>query len=1056
MSYAYSIARKIHDDSRPIICVLEHASDCEKLLQDLIFLLKDTDKTVAYLSDYEVLPTDHLSPANAVVTRRLQLLHQIRQNRLNIIITTIETLCRQLPPLDFVAQNVFSFHKNDQIDLIHFKKQLSLCGYQHTHQVTAPLQFTVRGGIIDLYPPHSKQPIRLELDDDTLSEIHYFDQETQRSSSTAEDSVVLTPILEYTPTQVDIKDVETRYPDLDPKILSALKKQHVVTGWQRYLALFHRQLAPLTEYFNHQCHIMTPCDLKPFLHAARKANNTIDIDHVISEKTCQFVIQNQNILLEHSAPANSTLVLESKTLKDDLTAITKKQNVLFVCQSYFRLHQLESLLLSKNITFEHVTSWYAFTSKNIQVGLCLGSLAHAINLPKNLILPEQSLTRKIIIDEPSTAKPSMHQEQLSIGDFLIHEDHGVGQFIGIETRKIQDIVQDFVIVRYANDDKLLFPPDQLFKIHPYHGDETMLDELRSKRWQKRKAKALKNIEEFSAKLLRLQSSRQQSSTKPFSIPGDYSRFTQDFPFTETKDQIHIMEAITEDFKKPQLFDRLVCGDVGFGKTEIAMRSAFIALGNGYQVAIIAPTTVLATQHYNNFKERFKNCPINISLISRSNQFSKKEEEAITLGETKLIIGTHKLLNLDFDELGLVIIDEEHRFGVKQKDSILAFNLAHKLSLTATPIPRSLNMALSKLRQLSIMTSPPRQRLPIITEVMTENDAIVKTALEREIHRGGQAYIIYNDVKSIDRIHKKLDTLCPHMTFGVVHGQMPASAIEQQMAKFHSHSFQVLIASTIIESGVDVANANTMIIYRADKLGLAQLHQIRGRVGRSHHQAYAYLLTPDSELGKKANMRLDAIARAMHLGAGYELSVADLEIRGGGNLLGDEQSGHVNAIGLSYYTQLLNQATTTKHTIQTDIDLEIPAIIPTDYIADTETRYQFYHAIANTYDKATLDELAAELQDRFGKIPPEADNLIQKANLKIAAMALNIISIQSREDSVLVDVGEKPMISGEDIIALINRYPNYSFGGKHHIKIIATTKILKDCQILLHRLADLTT
>lgn len=1015
MSIAYEILKR---PEKPIICVVDSALEADKLKQELLFFCHGLKKKIAYFSDYEVGFQNPLSPANTIVSQRLKILNQLLHQQLDILIVTKQTLFTQLPPTSFVKQHVFQFKKGQKVKLSTLKDTFVQSGYHRMNNVSTHQEFSLRGSIIDFFPAHSKHPIRIELDDDIIDNIHYFDIATQRSNDSELDQIDITPSYEF----------ETNGAS--------------ETGWHRHLDQYHENLDSLLDYApSHALFASKDFDAEA---------DDIPKNMILPLKTREKIIRKID-LLAHSIEAKDEieLSLDKKDFEVEIKKLKAKKNLLFVCQSYFRLNQLEALLLSHNIKFTHVKHFHDFASKNIDLGICLGKLPHILKLEKSIVVPEHTITKKVIVKAEKA--PSITVDHLNVGDLMIHSDHGIGRFIGIETHTINNLIQDFVVIQYAKNDRLMFPPDQLHKIHPYQGDLQDLDELRSSRWKKRKKKALENIELFATKLLQLQSQRIKSSLPPISLPSEYEDFINDFPFSETPDQLSIMEKIIQDYQKNALFNRLVCGDVGFGKTEIAMRSAFIALMNGYQVALITPTTILATQHYNNFKARFEKWNIRIALLSRSNQNADKESEKIKNGDIQLVIGTHKLLSQQFSNLALVIVDEEHRFGVKQKDSIEVFNKAHKLSLTATPIPRSLNMALSKLRDISIMSQPPKSRLPIHTTIEVEDDQLVKQALDREIHRGGQAYIIYNNVKSIDAFHKKMASLCPHLQFGVVHGQMPVLAIEKQMARFHAQGFQVLIASTIIESGLDIPNANTVIVYRSDKLGLAQLHQIRGRVGRSHHQAYAYLLRPET-ITKKAEMRLAAISKAMKLGAGFQLSVADLEIRGAGNLLGQEQSGHVNAIGLSYYTHLLNQATQSEKNLKvSEINIETVKIIPKDYISDTESRYKIYHRLANCHLLSELQEIHDELSERYGPIPTETKNLIEIAKIRIEASSLGIQSIQSQKGSLLIDLGEKTTLDVDHILTLIQKEPSYSLGGSHHIKVVTEDPILS-CQILLNRLS----
>lgn len=1022
MTIAYTILKDYKDT--PIICVTENASKAERLKQELLFLFSGLKKNIVYLSDYEVSFTESLSPADTVISKRLKTLKQLMSQQIDILIVTASTLSTRLPPKTFIGQHVFQFKINQDIHVSQLTATLTQSNYQRVSNVSSHHEFSQRGSIIDFFPAHSKHPIRIELDDTTIDSIQYFDIHTQRSLDEELDTIDITPTYEFMP------------------------KGSAPTGWHRFLPDYHKSLDSLLDY-KANAPLIFDQPIIPLLEHIQDQLPT-DSNYQLFPQEIKKLIESSKTIIKHDLTTQHIeLSLDKKNIEEEIKALSKQKNILFVCQSYFRMNQLEALLLSKHIPFKHVQHFYEFSSKKTKIGLCLGKLSQIIHLNHSYIIPEQNVITKAIIKETSIA-PSIQADSLSIGDLMIHTKHGVGKFIGIETHKINTIEQDFVVIAYANNDRLMFPPDQLNKIHPYQGNIQQIDTLRSTRWEKRKAKAIANIELFASKLLELQSQREITEIKAIPLPKEYEDFTQDFPFTETPDQLSIMEHIINNYQNGALFNRLVCGDVGFGKTEIAMRSAFIALMNGYQVALITPTTILATQHYNNFKDRFEKWNINIALLSRSNSLAEQERDKIKNGDIQLVIGTHKLLSQSFSNLALIIIDEEHRFGVKQKDSVKAFNKAHKLSLTATPIPRSLNMALSKLRQISIMSTPPKSRLSIHTILETENDAIVIQALEREIHRGGQAYIIYNDVKNMDAFHKRIHKLCPHFEFGIVHGQMPASAIEKQMARFHSQGFQVLIASTIIESGLDIPNANTIIIYRADKLGLAQLHQIRGRVGRSHHQAYAYLLTPEN-ISKKATLRLDAIANSIRLGSGFQLSVADLEIRGAGNLLGEEQSGHVNAIGLSYYTHLLNQATNTGIIFETEIDIEIVRIIPEDYISDTESRYKIYHKLANCHDTKILSDISDELTDRYGKIPKSCKNLIQITQLRILASKLKIISIKNKNNNILFDFGKESSLDTKFLLKLIDQYNEYSLGGPTHIKINNPTNLLQASQVLINRL-----
>ncbi|MEC7030553.1 MAG: DEAD/DEAH box helicase [Pseudomonadota bacterium] len=665
------LTQTIHKSKAPILCLMEHAADCERLFQDLTFLFHGTKKRIAFLPSYEVALDDDFSPAAAVVSQRLSTLHQMVKGEIDLLITTEQQALTLLPPQSFITQHVFSFKLGDSIHLTRFKSKLIQLDYQLVNQITAPRQFAIRGAIIDIYPPHSKHTIRIELDDNEIDGIHLFHIETQRSFPQEITHIEVTPSLEYTPESVDIEQLEEEHPKLptlDTTTLKTLAKHNIPRGWHRLLPLLHPSLAPISTYIGEQCRIVSERSIDVITQSVYTPLQNKFHAFTLSPKQFDQLFEKCRVVEPHPIDTAS-VALSSKTLKSDLLSMTKNKRLLIVCQSYFRLHQVENILLSHQIDYTRVQSWFESSSKNIPIAICQGEIAQPIYLPDDVILPEHSMIDKVIVSEPQPQK-SLPVGQLKVGDLLIHVDHGVGRFSGIETREISGIVQDFVVIQYANEDKLLFPPNQLYKIHPYIGGQHDVDALKSKKWQRRKAKAIKNIEDFSAKLLRLQANRKENAIEPIPLPNEYDAFTAQFPFTETQDQINIMNNIIADLSRPVLFDRLVCGDVGFGKTEIAMRTAFIALMNGYQVAIITPTTVLATQHYNNFRARMAKWDVSIALLSRSNTHIHKDSEKIANGDIQLVIGTHKLLTQNFSNLGLVIIDEEHKFGVKQKDSIL--------------------------------------------------------------------------------------------------------------------------------------------------------------------------------------------------------------------------------------------------------------------------------------------------------------------------------------------------------------------------------------------------
>nr|MBF3174862.1 transcription-repair coupling factor [Pseudomonas aeruginosa] len=640
--------------------------------------------------------------------------------------------------------------------------------------------------------------------------------------------------------------------------------------------------------------------------------------------------------------------------------------------------------------------------------------------------------------------------ELREGAPVVHIDHGVGRYLGLITLEVDNQQAEFLMLQYAEDAKLYVPVANLHLIARYTGaDDALapLHRLGSETWQKAKRKAAEQVRDVAAELLDIYARRAAREGFAFKDPqADYATFSAGFPFEETPDQQSAIEAVVADMLAPRPMDRLVCGDVGFGKTEVAMRAAFVAVHSGKQVAVLVPTTLLAQQHYNSFRDRFADWPVSVEVMSRFKSAKEVENAARLLAEGKIdiLIGTHKLLQEDvkFANLGLVVIDEEHRFGVRQKEQLKALRSeVDILTLTATPIPRTLNMAVSGMRDLSIIATPPARRLSVRTFVMEQQNAVIKEALLRELLRGGQVYYLHNEVKTIEKCARDLAELVPEARIGIGHGQMHERELEQVMSDFYHKRFNVLVASTIIETGIDVPSANTILIERADKFGLAQLHQLRGRVGRSHHQAYAYLLTPPRrQMTPDAEKRLEAIANAQDLGAGFVLATHDLEIRGAGELLGDGQSGQIQAVGFTLYMEMLERAVKAIRKGEQpnleqplgggpEVNLRVPALIPEDYLPDVHARLILYKRIANAPDEEGLRELQVEMIDRFGLLPDPAKNLMRLTLLKLQAEKLGILKVDAGPQGGRIEFAADTQVDPLVLIKLIQGQPNrYKFEG----------------------------
>ncbi len=669
--------------------------------------------------------------------------------------------------------------------------------------------------------------------------------------------------------------------------------------------------------------------------------------------------------------------------------------------------------------------------------------------------------------------------ELREGAPVVHIDHGVGRYQGLVTLEIEEQATEFLMLEYADQAKLYVPVANLHLIARYTGSDDSsapLHRLGTEQWQKAKRKAAEQVRDVAAELLNIYAIRAAREGYAFTNPGvDYATFSAAFPFEETPDQQVAIDNVRNDMLSGKPMDRLICGDVGFGKTEVAMRAAFIAIHSGKQVAVLVPTTLLAQQHYNSFRDRFADWPVKVEVMSRF-KTAKEIKQAITdlaEGKVDILIGTHKLLQSDvkFNNLGLVIIDEEHRFGVRQKEQLKALRSeVDILTLTATPIPRTLNMAFAGMRDMSIIATPPARRLSVRTFVMQRQDAVVKEALLRELLRGGQVYFLHNDVKTIEKCAADLAALVPEARIGIGHGQMHERELEQVMADFYHNRYNVLVASTIIETGIDIPNANTIIIDRADKFGLAQLHQLRGRVGRSHHQAYAYLLTPPQKsMTTDAQKRLEAISNAQDLGAGFMLATHDLEIRGAGELLGDGQSGEIQAIGFTLYMEMLERAVESIRKGEepnleqplnsgADINLRVPALIPGEYLPDVHTRLILYKRISSAKDAAALKELQVEMIDRFGLLPEPAKHLIRVTELKLKAQALGIIKIDAGPHGGRLEFAGDTCVDPMRLIKLIQSQPkHYRFEGatvfKFNVPMDSPEQRFATIEALLGQLAE---
>ncbi|MBW3551051.1 MAG: transcription-repair coupling factor [Proteobacteria bacterium] len=1066
--------------------------------------------------DWETLPYDVFSPHPDIVSQRLAALHRLPTLKQGIVVVPVQTLLQRLAPLRHVVGGSFDVRVGQRLDLDAEKRRLESAGYRHVPQVLDPGDFAVRGGLLDVYPMGADTPFRVELLDDEIDTIRGFDPETQRSLERIDAVHLLPgrelPLDEASVKRA-LDALRERF-DLDTRrsaLYQDLKAGAAPAGIEYYLPLFFErdrrdglgQTATLFDYlgdnvlpviaagaleaaehfwkqtgerYEQRRHdverpVLPPGELYLSPDALRERFNHGDRIEVCNQTHAQH--ERAQALGTQAAPDLPITARDhapADALKSFLASYPGR--VLIAADSPGRREALLELLQAADLRPDVLPDWPAFAPPPLLQGDGLSKFAiavapfddgFALTEPPLAILTERQLfperaslprRRKRAGREPEAIIRDLGE--LTDGAPIVHEDHGVGRYRGLVTLEAGGEKNEFVEIEYAKGDRLYVPVAQLHLINRYSGasvETAPLHSLGGEQWTKAKRKAAEKVRDVAAELLEIQAKRQARAGLAIDIDrAMYEPFAAAFPFEETPDQHAAIEAVIRDLQSSQPMDRVVCGDVGFGKTEVAVRAAFAAAAAGKQVAVLVPTTLLAEQHYRNFRDRFADWPLKVEVLSRFKTAKeiKAELEKAADGSIDVIVGTHRLLQKDvhFKDLGLVIVDEEQRFGVRQKEALKAMRAnVHLLTLTATPIPRTLNMAMAGLRDLSIIATPPAHRLAVQTFVVPWDDAQLREAFQRELSRGGQVYFLHNDVESIGRMQRELQELVPDARIGVAHGQMPERELERVMFDFHKQRFNVLLCTTIIESGIDIPNANTIIMNRADKFGLAQMHQLRGRVGRSHHRAYAYLVVPDKRsISSDAKKRLDAIAAMDELGAGFTLATHDLEIRGAGELLGEDQSGQMAEVGFSLYTELLERAVRSiKRGELPDIDgtqsrgaeveLHVPALIPEDYLPDVHTRLTLYKRISGARDIEELRELQVEMIDRFGLLPDPARYLFAIAELKLQATALGIRKLDIGEKSGRVQFTDKPAVDPMAIIQLIQGQPKlYQMDGPDKLKL----------------------
>lgn len=1126
---AVALVEAAKQHTAPLLVVCPDTTSARLLADELTFFAPK-DLPVLSLPDWEVLPYDRFSPHQNIVSERLKTLLALPKQRKGLLVVPISTLMQRLPPAEFVASHAVDLKLGQVLDMHAFRRQLEEAGYRAVDTVYEQGEFTVRGGLLDLFPMGSEQPLRIELFDDEIESLRFFNAETQRTEEKT-DAISLLPAHEFVLNEASLKifrtEFQTRF-DVDlPRcdIYQDTLKGQVTPGLEFFLPLFFTHTATLFDYLPvgtlvAEMTVTGSQGVQSVQEAAshywqeierRYENLRHDIRHPCLAPNelylpLEALHQQRNLFARveiHAQPPNDTLSGDQEVISlplpdlavaakakrplgalQDFMAANPKVSILLTVESRGRREALMELLGRHELVPQDVADWQGFLTDKPAFALTLAPLDRGLFLPQAelLVVTESVLFGERILQRRRREVSTANQElafrslsELTINAPVVHIDHGVGRYMGLEILTSGGQTQEFLKLVYADDASLYVPVASLDRISRYSGnndENAPLHRLGSDQWDKARKKAAEKIRDTAAELLDIYARREAQKGFAFTLEDEeWELFSSAFPFEETVDQQLAINAVIGDMARLRPMDRVVCGDVGFGKTEVAMRAAFIAVHNHKQVAILVPTTLLAQQHYDNFKDRFADWPVNIELLSRFRSAKEQQESINRLEEGKvdILIGTHKLLqsSVKFQDLGLVIIDEEHRFGVRQKEVLKTLRAnVDLLSMTATPIPRTLNMAMSGIRDLSIIATPPARRLSVKTFVRQREESIIKEAVLRELLRGGQVYFLHNDVSTIENAAEKLREIIPEVRLGVAHGQMPERQLEKVMQDFYHKRYNLLLCSTIIETGIDIPNANTIIIERADKFGLAQLHQLRGRVGRSHHQAYAYLLTPEGKKPTKdAQKRLEAIAMNEDLGAGFILASQDLEIRGAGELLGEEQSGQIASLGFSLYMDLLEDAVKAIRSGKTpsaelplrsgtEISLHLATLIPDDYLPDVNGRLQLYKRIASCKDAAALRDLQVEMIDRFGLLPDATKNLFRLTEVKQRAEALGIVRIDAGKDRGILHFGGQTSVEPIKLVQLMQRQPLvYRLDSAQSLKFNLDMSSADKCFAALEKLLD---
>jgi len=1106
---AYLLSQLLIEVDHPFLIVFPNSKESGKFYKDLDFFLSNQNNSPSpnhrrlfLFPSYDISPLTGLSPPKELVSQRIEALYAISTLSNTVVVTSLEALMSRLLPKKMLLNSVDYIAINEEADRDDLIKRLLTFGYLRTSLVEERGDFSVRGGVIDLYPPLYDSPVRLEFWGNTVESIRLFNPVNQRSKSDLKELIIL-PASEIILGHSNIKRARSM-----GRLPLPLQSGGSFPGIEAWLQHFYPSLDTIFSYLPKEGHMcMTQSD--NFIDRARtileklnketgkfqdeclekgqpfpqvdkafleieEMKDTIDEYHTIScfDFTVNTGFKREGLAVDFKESVMPGVEYDSKDITQPtvslaplaakITAwIDEGNQVVLVCRTQQQAERLKEILFDYGLMVQEILSDWSRIKRKRGLYICLGYLSQGLRfLASDLII----ITEDEIFGEKRGGKrrkkgdtvqaiPWTGFSQLQAGDLVVHQDHGIGRYGGLLKMEISSGIRDFVIIEYAGNDRLYIPADRINIIQKYVGldeENPQLDRLGGKSWILAKKKAKRSIEKIAKDLVKIYAMRKFLKGFSFSKVDNYYReFEANFDYEETPDQIKVIDDVLSDMESDRPMDRLICGDVGFGKTEVAMRAAFKAIMDGKQVAVLSPTTVLAEQHYQTFSKRFDSYPVRIAVLSR---FILKPEQKrilrdLSLGRIDIIIGTHRILSDDviFKDMGLFIIDEEQRFGVKDKEKLKKYrNSIDIIAMTATPIPRTLHMSLMGVRDLSIIQTPPADRLSIQTYVSRFDEDIISHAIEKELERGGQVFFVHNRVQTIEVMADTLSRLVPKARIGIAHGQMKERDLEKAMIKFFTKETTVLVCTTIIDSGLDIPSANTIIINKVDRFGLAEIYQLRGRVGRSNVKAYAYLLISDrSHLSRDAQKRLKVLMDFSYLGSGVNIALNDLRIRGGGNILGFSQSGHIKAIGYELYLKLIEQAVAElkgevwQEEIFPEIRTDLPVFIPRSYIEESDVRLDIYRRLSSIKGKHELNEMVREIEDRFGPLPKEVLNLISVIKIKIGLKRIGSTVLDIKNDYMIFSFSKDTHLPPSNLVELVSSHPdNFSFLSDQKLKVVS--------------------